>query len=109
METALNGTLLLYADDSTLIVSGKNVSLIEETLSREISELSNWLIDYSLSLHLGKTETILFGSKRRLRKHNNLAVKCHDVDIKSTTKVTCLGETRRAYKKAAMHAWELYY
>ena len=85
METALKCTLLLYADNSALSL------YIEETREISISELSNWLIHNRLSLHLDKTETILFGSKRRLRKHNNLAVKCHDVDIKSTTKVTYLG------------------
>ena len=92
METALNCTLLLYADDSALIVSSKHVPFIEDTLSKELSCLSEWLIDNRLSLHLGKTETILFGSKRRLRSFNKLSVKCNNVDIKSTSNVTYLGE-----------------
>ena len=50
MKTALKCTLLLDADNSALIVSTKNVSLIEETLSRELSKLSYRLIDNRLHL-----------------------------------------------------------
>ena len=49
--------LLLYADDSTLIVSGS------DPLSIELNSCRQWLIDNKLSLHLGKTESILFGWK----------------------------------------------
>jgi len=91
MEMALKCTLLLYADDSALIVSGKHVTEIESTLSYEMNNLSNWLIDNRLSLHLGKTETILFGSKRKIQKAKPLSVKCKNVDIKQTKNVKYLG------------------
>ena len=38
--------------------------------------MNDWLIDNKLSLHLGKTESILFGSKRKLAKHSELNIKC---------------------------------
>ena len=68
MASAVRCKLLLvfYADDSALIASGKNVADIESTLSSELEYVSNWLIDNKLSLHLGKTQSILFGTKRRL-------------------------------------------
>ena len=58
MAYAVRCKLLLYADDSALIASGKNVADIESTLSSELEYVSNWLIDNKLSLHLGKTQSI---------------------------------------------------
>ena len=59
--------LMLYADDSALLVSGKDVNTIQSTLSRELESLNDWLCDNRLSLHLGKTESILFGSPQKLK------------------------------------------
>ena len=60
MTAAVNCKLLLYADDSALLVSGKNVSEIEAILSAELESVNEWLTENKLSLHLGKTESILF-------------------------------------------------
>lgn len=43
-----------------------------------------------LSLHLGKTEAILFGSKRKL-KNKQLDIVCNDTQIASKSSVTYLG------------------
>ena len=68
MRAAVKCKLLLYADDSALIVSGEDVSVIEQTLESELESLNKWLIDNRLSPHLGKTELILFGTKRKVGK-----------------------------------------
>ena len=67
MSSAVNFKLLLYADDSALIVPGKDVKEIELKLTKELESISNWLTDNKLSLHLGKTESILFGPKKKLQ------------------------------------------
>ena len=54
MEDAVNCKLLLYVDDSALLVSGKDVNRIETIISKELQNISNWLVDSKLSLHLGK-------------------------------------------------------
>ena len=59
--------LLLYADDSAILVTGKYRLQIEQELSKELQSVSEWLVDNKLSLHLGKTESILFGSKIRFK------------------------------------------
>ena len=83
MRAAVSCKLLLNADDSALLfkkgcyhTSGKDVSEIEGVLSRELESLSEWLEENRLSLHLGKTQSILFGSKKRLRTSNKLHVVC---------------------------------
>ena len=45
MTYAVICKLLLYADDSALIASGKNVAYIVSTLSSELEYVSNCLID----------------------------------------------------------------
>ena len=55
--------LLLYADDAALLIHGKNLKDIESSLSSELEIVNEWLISNKLSLPLGKTESILFGSK----------------------------------------------
>ena len=91
METAVNCKLLLYADDSVLLVSGKNPAEIESKLSSELSSVSDWLIDNRLSLHLGKTETILFGSKSKIKSNQSLNVVCNGTKINSCSTVKYLG------------------
>ena len=48
-------------------------------------------MDNKLSLHLGKTESILFGSKRKFKKVESFDVKCGDIAIKRVTSVKYLG------------------
>ena len=43
MKAAVKCKLLLYADDSALLVSGKDVSEVERTLSMELGAVSEWL------------------------------------------------------------------
>ena len=65
MAISVKCKLLLYADDSALIVSGSNPQSIVDTLSKELESCRQWLMDNKLLLHLGKTESILFGSTRK--------------------------------------------
>ena len=62
-----NSKSLLYADDSVLLYSDTNPKLIEEKLNVELSNCIRWMIDNKLSLHVGKTESILFCSKGKFK------------------------------------------
>ena len=85
--------VLLYADDTALIVSGMDIHEIEQTLATELKCVRDWLIDNKLSLHLGKTESILFGTKQKLNKqgHVNLNITCAGNIIQSKSQVKYLG------------------
>ena len=91
MDADVTCKLLLYADDSALLVSGKDVNIIEHQLCTQLKCLSDWLIDNKLSLHLGKTESILFGSNHKLKKCSKLNITCHNVTVASTSSVNYLG------------------
>ena len=66
MPQAVNSDLLLYADDTCLIYTGKHINTIEEQLNTDFSSLCDWFVDNKLSVHFGeeKTKSILFGTKR---------------------------------------------
>jgi len=85
-------TAFLYADDSGLLMSGKNKQDIENT-TEDLNCLTQWLIDNKLSLHLGKTESILFGSPQKIKCIPSLEIICNNLDITCTTSVNYLGAT----------------
>ena len=81
MKTAVKCILILYADDSVMLVSGKDVVKIEQVLSREIKAVNEWLEENRLSLHLGQTQSILFGSKRVSSPISNVYKDTSSVDL----------------------------
>jgi hypothetical protein len=91
MRSATKCKLLLYADDSALLASGRDIAEIECVLSRELGAINEWLEENRLSLHLGKTQSILFGSKKRLRKANELHISCNGQIIEPGVEVSYLG------------------
>ena len=93
MEQSVNCELFLYADDSALLVSGKCVAQIEQSLSENMNSLKQWLDHNRLSLHLGKTESILFATKYKLRKSSQLSVYCNETPILPKANVKYLGLT----------------
>ena len=56
MAISIKCKLMLYADDSALIVSGSNPEMIAQTLSVEVKSCRKWLIDNKLLLQHGKSE-----------------------------------------------------
>ena len=91
MVRSVNCALYMYADDAALVISGKNVSNIELSLSKNLESLSKWLEENKLSLHLGKTESILFGTHKKLAIRNDMNIQCKGIDIDSKPCVKYLG------------------
>ena len=89
----LTDQIRLLVDDSSLLVSGKDIYQIEDTLSGELKNVREWLIDNRLSLHLGKSECILLGTRRKLQKAPALKVTCNENEIETKNTVTYLGIT----------------
>ena len=93
MEIATSCKLVLYADDSILLCADKDPGVIEKKLSAELHSVNAWLVENKLSLHPGKCEAILFGTKHKCQKVSNFKVKFYDTDIIGTTKIKYLGST----------------
>lgn len=91
MAAALKCKLSLYADDSALVYSGSDPVEVASFLSAELDTCRKWLVDNRLSLHLGKTECILFGSRRRLAADVEFQIRVGDTAVKKVASVKYLG------------------
>ena len=74
---------------------GRDPDVIADHLNRELESCRQWLIDNKLSLHLGKTEVILFGSKIKLSQIENFKVCCDGISLTSSKSIFLneLGQT----------------
>ena len=90
MQNSVSCKLMLYADDSILLVPGNNVTYISNSLQLQLGLIIDWLSINKLSLHIGKTESILFGTKIKLNNSEKLNVICDGNLFESKTNVKYL-------------------
>ena len=80
----------MCADDTVLYTSHRDIKVIENTLSANITAIKNWLDKNRLFINLkkGKTECVLFGTAKRLCSHDGLKVSLqgHLINFKSKYK-----------------------
>ena len=76
MPQAVKCELLLYADDTCLLFQHNDINEIEIQLNENCSLICDWLVENKLSIHLGedKTKSILFSSKRKVKKASPLNI-----------------------------------
>ena len=79
---------------TAILVANKSRSVIEKELSDDLPAVSSWLVDNKLSLHIGKTKSIVVGSKHKLKSNPSLNVSCNGIVIQSTYSVKYLGATQ---------------
>ena len=79
---------LLYADYTCIVFQHKSEIEIEKQPIRDFSSLCDWFVDNKLSILFGqdKTESILFGTKHKLRSAKSLNIVCNGIEIKQHQK-----------------------
>lgn len=65
--------------------------LFLKKLGNVLESCSSWLMNNKLSLHLGKTECIIFGSKQKLKQVKDFKIVCNGHIIESTQSADYLG------------------
>ena len=85
----------IYADDTMISFSHKDVSFIEEILTAEMTNIAKWLDNSRLIINLkeGKTESMLFGTANRLNSQSNLKVSMKEHLINFVSGYKYLGVT----------------
>ena len=70
-----------------------NVKDIEKPLNEDFANICDWFVDNKLSIHFGedKTKSILFASKRKIKKLQKLEIIYNNIRIKQHSRVTYLG------------------
>ena len=93
MPMAVKCDLFLYADDTCLVFQSKNVKDIEKQLNEDFANICDWFVDNKLSIHFGedKTKSILFASKRKIKKLQKVEIIYNNIRIKQHPGVTYLG------------------
>ena len=81
---------LLFADDSNMFISGKNLNVLIDTMNMEMIKVIEWLQVNKLSLNLKKTHFMVFRRKRgKIMLEKDLMV--DNVKISRTDKTKFLG------------------
>ena len=86
-----HSSIIKYADDTVIYVSRSDSELIQEKLNADILEVHNWLTNNDLSLNLGKTETLIFGTSVRVKKADPLNIQIKGTSINQTSSYKYLG------------------
>ena len=104
MSVSLDCRLSLYADDSALIFSHRDFDVIGDKLGSELAKCKQWLVDNKLTLHLGKTECLLFGTRRKLKGAEGFRVLCEGTAVGRVFSVKYLGVNLDASLDGSVHA-----
>ncbi|KAJ8017557.1 hypothetical protein HOLleu_44948 [Holothuria leucospilota] len=88
------GRVDMYADDTTLSVSGGNINDIERKLTVDMAEITKWINKNKLALNVAKTKCMLLTSSQRRRfldRGGDLHIEINNTRIECVDKVKCLG------------------
>ena len=83
-----------FADDTVIYVSGDNLETIEDKLSKDLTSISNFFDENDLIINLkkGKTESMLFGTARKVNKNiDGLQLRFKHQKLHSTNAYKYLG------------------
>ncbi len=83
--------IILYADDTALFCSGTCVGDIERALSDDMKSVARWLDDNKLTLNVGKTKSMLFGTPAMLKSSSGLTLQHGGRDIEQVDDFKYLG------------------
>ena len=107
MSISLTCKLSLYADDSALLFAHHDSGVIADRLSCELSRCKRWLVNNRLSPQVGKTESLLFGSKRKLKRAEEFRVYCDGMPIERKYSIKYLGVLLDMNLNGSAHAGTL--
>jgi hypothetical protein len=81
---------ILFADDTNVFLSGKNINCVAEKMNNELMSVVEWLKANRLSLNIDKTKYMLFMPKRKKVSHN-IVIRLSGLAIEEVTNIKFLG------------------
>jgi len=81
-----NATPILFADDTSIIISGQNVLRFQEELIATFGSISNWFQANSLSLNISKTHFVQFSSKNTNYYDTHVSYESNNISKVNDTK-----------------------
>jgi len=85
----------LYADDTIIYKSGKNVDTTANSLQQDVNSLIKWFENNKLTLNIDKSCTINMGTRQKLKaaKNANTSISINNTELKMVDKLKYLGVT----------------
>ena len=87
--------IITYADDTVMYMSSSSLKEIEKKLSEDLNSLKSWFDNNELVINLnkGKTETMIFGTSKRLNKleSREMEINWNGVKVSATSSYKYLG------------------
>ena len=77
---------ILFADDSNLFISGKDVDSLSAKMNNVLKDVQEWLCSNKLSLNVLKTHYMIFTNKRTIVKDIKLVVFNYEIERAYVTK-----------------------
>ena len=82
--------LILFADDTSIFFSHKDINYLNNVLNRELRKLSDWFIVNKLSLNLTKTKFKIFKPRQKVR-HPDVQLTLNNRCIEQVNETVFLG------------------
>ena len=71
---------ILFADDTSVFINGKNIDQLFEIMNRELEKLLKWMFVNKLSLNVQKTKYMVFSFSRNTSYNKNLYINGQHVE-----------------------------
>ena len=84
---------VMFADDTNLVIKGKNLSGLKETLNSELLSLDDYFRANKLKLNAGKTKLVCFRKKGRPFTYDDVPVSLNNQKLDFEKNATFLGIT----------------
>ena len=81
---------LLFADDTSLFISGKDIDELFQIMNDELTKVIEWIECNKLSLNIKKTKVMIFASKRK-QIRSDLAISIKGESIERVREIKFLG------------------
>ncbi len=104
----MNSTVDMYADDTLIYVSNKDVNVIEKCLNEDLVSLGKWLDDNLMKVNVSKTKVMLLGTTSKTSKIDNVNVIMNNTKVEKVNCFKYLGVTIDANLKWNDHINNVY-
>jgi hypothetical protein len=88
-----NCKCVLYADDTTLLLSSSDPTVLQNELNANLCHIADWFQSNKLTLNIKKTKLMLFGTRQALPNFKNISLIYGNETIEKVDKYKYLGVT----------------
>lgn len=92
VKSVVNCNIHLFADDTMLYITGKNIKDMVNTMNNELENVYKWLCDNNLKVNIDKCKCMVLGKKYKLKTSDNrYAIKINNEVIERVSEIKYLG------------------